>query len=258
MDASLNPPTEGSVTPTADPVWGIVDASNPAAGVEITTGSGSGPPVSLSVCGGTPLLVDPNSFVELTCGSVEVKVGSGRARIVLGGGITVVSVPAGGAAEVSDLGGGSYSVQNTGPAGSPSITLTVDGTTTALPPGPATTAGTSDFVGFSQPVDNAPVLNRVKAGQAVPIKWRLLTAAGAPITNLSSASITVTSLNCSLGTTTDQVEEVTAAASSLQNLGNGYYQMNWKSLKTYEQSCRTLHLNVHDGVTHDALFQFTK
>jgi hypothetical protein len=36
-------------------------------------------------------------------------------------------------------------------------------------PGPPTTAGTSDFIGFSQPIDNAPVINRVKAGQAVPV-----------------------------------------------------------------------------------------
>ena len=259
VDASLTPATSGSVVPAADPVYGIVDASDATAGVEITVGSGApGAQVSLSVCGGFPLYVDVNSFVQLTCGSVDIKVASGSARIVLGGGITVVSIPAGGAARVADVGGGSYTVQNTGPAGSPSVSLTVDGTTSAILPGPPITAGTSDFIGFSQPIDNAPVVNRLKAGQAIPVKWRLLTNTGAPITNLSSATITVTTLDCALGTTIDQVEEVVAGSSGLQNQGNGNYQLNWQSPKSYAGSCKTLHLNVHDGVTHDARFQFTK
>ena len=259
VDTSLTPATSGSVVPAADPVYGIVDASDPTAGVEITVGSGApGAQVSLSVCGGFPLYVDVNSFVQLTCGSVDIKVVSGSARIVLGGGITVVSIPAGGAARVADVGGGSYSVQNTGPAGSPSVSLTVDGTTSAILPGPPTTAGTSDFIGFSQPIDNAPVVNRLKAGQAIPVKWRLLTNTGAPITNLSGATITVTTLDCALGTTIDQLEEVVAGSSGLLNQGNGNYQLNWQSPKSYAGSCKTLHLNVHDGVTHDARFQFTK
>ena len=94
VDASLTPATSGSVVPAANPVYGIVDASDPTAGVEITVGSGApGAQVSLSVCGGFPLYVDVNSFVQLTCGSVDIKV-TRVARIVLGGGITVVSIPA--------------------------------------------------------------------------------------------------------------------------------------------------------------------
>jgi hypothetical protein len=50
---------------------------------------------------------------------------------------------------------------------------------------------------------------------------------------------------------------VVAGSSGLLNLGNGYYQLNWKSPATYAGSCKTLHLNL-GGVAHDALFQFTK
>jgi hypothetical protein len=50
---------------------------------------------------------------------------------------------------------------------------------------------------------------------------------------------------------------VVAGSSGLQNLGNGYCQLNWKSPTIYAGSCKTLHLNI-GGVTHDALFQFTK
>ena len=142
-----------------------------------------------------------------------------------------------------------------GPAGS-SLSLTVGGTTASIPSGASTTAETAVFVGFAQPIDNS-VLNRVKAGQVIPIKWRLVNGAGAPITNLSSASITATTLLCPLGVTSDQIEETVAGSSGLQNLGDGYYRLNWKSPTTYAASCKTLHLQL-GGVTHDALFQFTK
>ena len=112
--------------------------------------------------------------------------------------------------------------------------------------------------GFSQPTDNAPILNRLKAGQAVPLRWRVLDAAGVPVTSLAAAAITVTSLSCAVGSTIDQVEEPVAGASGLRNLGDGYYQINWKSPTTYAGSCKTLRLDIGDGVLHEALFQFTK
>ncbi|MBO1269459.1 PxKF domain-containing protein [Arthrobacter cavernae] len=86
-----------------------------------------------------------------------------------------------------------------------------------------------DFEGFSAPVDTSNILNVVTAGRAVPLKWRLLDASGAPVTNLATASVTVTALSCSSGTTPDQLEEYAAGSSGLQNLGNGYYAFNWKT-----------------------------
>jgi len=183
---------------------------------------------------------------------------TGRASVVLGGGVTVVSIPAGGAGKVTDTGGGSFSVQNLGPVGAPSLSVTVDGSTALLPSGATTTAQTWHFVGFSQPIDNVPVVNRVSAGRAVPVKWRLLDSASTPVSNLSGATITTTAGGCGGGATIDQIEEVTAGASGLLNLGNGFYQLNWKAPSSYAGSCRTLHLDLHDGVTHDAIFLFTK
>jgi hypothetical protein len=112
------------------------------------------------------------------------------------------------------------------------------------------------FTGFSQPVDNAPVLNAAKAGQAIPLKWRLVDANGAPVTTLAVASLTVTGLACSAGSTPDQLEEYAAGSSGLQNLGDGYYQFNWKTAKSYAPSCKTVHLDLGEGHTHQALFQF--
>ena len=117
-----------------------------------------------------------------------------------------------------------------------------------------------NFTGFASPVDNNNVMNSAKAGQAIPLKWRLTDANGAPVANLSSVKVTAASLNCNLGTTIDQLEEYAAGASALQNLGNGYYQFNWKSPTTYASSCKTLNVDMGEGaaVTHTALFKFTK
>ncbi len=129
---------------------------------------------------------------------------------------------------------------------------------TTIAPGQTKTVAAWDCVGFSAPVDNPDTVNLVKAGQAVPFKWRLLDANGNPVTTLASATLTAVSLSCSLGTTADLLEEVAAGGSGLQNLGDGYYQLNWKTPKTYADSCKTLKLDLGDGVTHDALFKFTR
>jgi hypothetical protein len=114
------------------------------------------------------------------------------------------------------------------------------------------------FEGFFAPVDNNGVLNSSKAGQAIPLKWRLLDANNNPVTSLSSVTVTVASLGCALGTTVDALEEYAAGSSGLQNLGNGYYQFNWKSPSSYANSCKTLRLDLGEGSPRTALFKFTK
>jgi len=116
------------------------------------------------------------------------------------------------------------------------------------------------FTGFSTPVDNPPVLNIAKAGQTIPLKWRITDADGNPVTNLTSVSVTAVGLACSVGTTVDLIEEYYAGNSGLLNMGNGYYQWNWKTPKTYAYSCKTLRLNLGEGAgyEHNALFQFRR
>jgi len=117
---------------------------------------------------------------------------------------------------------------------------------------------TYKFVGFTTPVDNDGIVNQAKAGLTIPLKWRLLDAYDQPVTNLASYALTVTSATCVLGETTDQIEEYSTGASGLLNLHNGYYQVNWKTPSTYAKSCKTLSLNLFEGSTHTALFEFTK
>jgi hypothetical protein len=231
----------------------IADAPDPD-GVTITAGPGSGT-VNMSVCGGFTVLVDAGSSAVVTCGSVTTRVISGTAHIVLGNGLTVVNIPADGIAKVATSAAGGYSVAN---LGATALTIAVDGTSSTLAAGTQSSLQTWHFVGFSQPVDNGGVLNRMKAGQTVPIRWRLLDAANHPVANLATAKLSVADLSCAAIPTADQVEELSAGASGLLNLGNGNYQLNWTSPKAYANSCKTLRLSVGDGVTHNAAFNFVK
>jgi hypothetical protein len=109
-------------------------------------------------------------------------------------------------------------------------------------------------------VDNLPTLNSANSGQAIPLKWRITDANGQPVTNLASVVVTAVSLSCPLGATPDQIEEYAAGNSGLLNQGNGYYQFNWKTPKTYANSCKTMKLDLGEGpgMERTALFQYPK
>jgi hypothetical protein len=113
------------------------------------------------------------------------------------------------------------------------------------------------FSGFSAPV-NAGAVNVANAGRTVPLKWRVTDGSGAPVTTLTSVDIRATGVACDLGETVDQVEAYATDAAGLRHLGDGYYQFNWKTPKSYAASCKVLHLDLGDGIEHTAEFRFTK
>jgi hypothetical protein len=121
----------------------------------------------------------------------------------------------------------------------------------------------SPLAGSSEPqiaAASAPALHVAKAGSTIPLRWRLTDANGMPVTSLTSARVTAVSLTCPLGTTGDLLEESDAGGSGLQNLGDGTYQFNWKTPKSYAESCKTMKLDLGEGAgqEHRAAFQFTK
>jgi hypothetical protein len=73
------------------------------------------------------------------------------------------------------------------------------------------------------------------------------------VTSLTSAVVTAQNLACAPGSVVDDIEELAPGASALKNLGNGNYQLNWKTPTSYANSCKTLKLDIGDGVTHNAL-----
>jgi hypothetical protein len=134
---------------------------------------------------------------------------------------------------------------------SPTATFTI---TVAAPPSGYT------FTGFYAPVDNAPTVNSAKAGQGVPVKWRITDSSGNPISDPTSfVSLTSSDANCTSWSTasTDAIETY-VGTSGLQYLGNGSWQFNWSTQKGYSNSCRVMKLTLKDGSVHTAEFKFTK
>jgi hypothetical protein len=99
-----------------------------------------------------------------------------------------------------------------------------------------------------------------KAGQAIPLRWRLTDATGAPVTTLAAASVRTAGVACALGGVADRVEaDAAAGGSGLQNLGDGHYQLNWKTPPALARSCQTLRLDLGEGSgPRTALFRFTR
>jgi hypothetical protein len=115
---------------------------------------------------------------------------------------------------------------------------------------------TYQFTGFSQPIDmNAT--NIAKAGQSIPVKWRLTDANGAPISDPGSfVNLHSQPGSCNNGGPSDAVESY-SGSSGLQYLGDGYWQFNWKTPKSYAGTCRTMYVEFQGGLTSPTVpFQF--
>jgi hypothetical protein len=108
-----------------------------------------------------------------------------------------------------------------------------------------------DFAGFFEPIDNE-IVNVAKAGQAIPVKWRLTDFTGMPISDPASfVGLYSYSVMCSdfSGIPTDAIEQYAAGASGLQYMGDGYWQFNWKTPKGYAGKCIDMYIQFEDGTT---------
>lgn len=113
------------------------------------------------------------------------------------------------------------------------------------------------FDGFFQPIDN-DALNLGQAGQAIPVKWRITDANGVGVADPASfVSLTSFRINCSTSAYEDlDAIEIYAGSAGLIYQGDGNWQFNWKTPKTYAGQCRTMVLTLADGSTHTADFKF--
>lgn len=114
------------------------------------------------------------------------------------------------------------------------------------------------FYGFDDPIDNE-LMNEAKAGRAIPVKWRLTDANGEPITSENSfAGLHSFPIACGeLTEPVETVDEYSAGDSSIQNLGDGYWQFNWKTPKIYAGSCRAMYVEFDSGTISEIVrFQF--
>jgi hypothetical protein len=106
------------------------------------------------------------------------------------------------------------------------------------------------FSGFFQPVDNPPTVNSAKAGQRIPVTWRVSDFYGMGVSDPASfSSVTSGSLACDSSDPQDAIETYTGN-SGLQYQGNGTWQFNWQTPKSYAGQCRVLRLNLADGASN--------
>ena len=111
-------------------------------------------------------------------------------------------------------------------------------------------------IGFLSPIRIGAV-NRVKAGRTVPVKWRLTDENGSPVSEPSSfTGLSSVAHGCDGLSTGGSVLADGSGTSGLQHLGDGSWQYNWKTGKTWN-GCRTLTLVLSNGITYRAEFQFT-
>ena len=168
------------------------------------------------------------------------------------------SASAGAEDNLSGVGSQSCGTVDTGSVGAKTVACTATDNAGNSASVEAAYSVSYNFTGFLSPVDNLPAINAANAGQAIPLKWRLTDANNAPVANLASVTVTVAALACPVGTTPDQIEEYAAGVSGLQNLGDGYYQFNWKTPKAYARSCKTLWLDLGEASPRSAIFEFKR
>lgn len=111
--------------------------------------------------------------------------------------------------------------------------------------------------GFFRPVDMGGVVNSVKAGSGVPMKFSLSGDQGLGIVAAGWPKITFA--ECGVATVDPIESTVTAGASSLSYdaLADQYVYV-WKTDKSWAGKCGTFSLKLVDGTTHSALFKFLK
>ena len=113
----------------------------------------------------------------------------------------------------------------------------------AAAPGGACIGGAWIFQGFFPPVDNPPTVNTAKAGQSIPLKWRVLDENLDPMNDAAGiVSIKSDRVNC-VGLLDygepDAIENY-SGGSGLQSKGDGNWQFNWATMTGYKGTCRVL------------------
>jgi microsomal dipeptidase-like Zn-dependent dipeptidase len=112
------------------------------------------------------------------------------------------------------------------------------------------------FTGFFAPVNNLPVVNTVKAGQTVPVKFSLGGNHGLDV--LQGGAATSVLISCSAGAVLDPVEltiDTPGANQFAYDPLTDRYQFNWKTDKAWANGCRRLLVRLDDGSVHTADFR---
>jgi protocatechuate 3,4-dioxygenase beta subunit len=115
-----------------------------------------------------------------------------------------------------------------------------------------------DFSSFLQPVDNLPIYNTVKAGQAIPVRFSL---SGNQSLNIFAAGYPKSEIiQCNSNAQVDGIEETVSAGTSSLSYDpvSDTYTYIWKTDKAWANNCRQLVVKLNDGTFYRANFKFIK
>lgn len=113
--------------------------------------------------------------------------------------------------------------------------------------------------GFYRPVDMNGVLNTVKAGSTVPLKFNVFKGADR-MTSGIGATFAVRPMDCQSQAVTDAVEELTTTGSTSLRYDSTAQQwiQNWATPKSGAGSCYVTTMTTADGSSLSASFKLTK
>jgi hypothetical protein len=113
-----------------------------------------------------------------------------------------------------------------------------------------------DWNGFLAPVDNNGVLNLIKGGSTVPLKWQVSNERGGYVSDLGIVNQAASGvIGCMSGALTDSLATDATGGTSLRyDSTANQYIYNWQSPKK-SSTCYRVTIALTDGTSHTALFQ---
>ena len=116
------------------------------------------------------------------------------------------------------------------------------------------TAAGFTFEGFLSPLVNHPAFNRAKAGQSIPLKFRLGGNQGLAV--LASGYPASRPILCDTLAPGGPLEVAVSNPGLTYDTTNQQYSFVWKTASSWAGSCRAFVLRLSDGSDHVALIQF--
>jgi hypothetical protein len=114
-----------------------------------------------------------------------------------------------------------------------------------------------NFDGFLAPISNAPAVNQNKAGSTIPVKFSLGGNYGLDI--FANGYPASQRLDCHTLQPIGPLEPTSTPGNSdlTYNGSRNLYQLNWKTTKSWANTCRLLIVGFNDGTQQIAYFKFT-
>ena len=105
---------------------------------------------------------------------------------------------------------------------------------------------------------NPPAQNTASAGSTVVVRYQLKDANSTSVSALSSfTALNSYPASCLTLVSTGEAEQVNATGNGLRyDSATGQFIFNWKTDKSWSNSCRLLEVTLADGTKHNALMQF--